>query len=74
MSGVDRYRVGVDRVVNATSLKGILTKWFFLKVNAHSSSNGISNTQERRGKVVGSSMGVDATFKVPVSGQHTTHH
>ena len=40
-------------------------KWLFLKVNVHSSSNCVSDYEERASQVIGSGMRMDPTLKVP---------
>ena len=52
----------------------VLTQWFCLEVDGNGTSNGVCNTQGRRGEVVGSCVGVDTPLKVPVAGQHTHSH
>lgn len=50
------------------------TKWLLLKIDIHSPSDGISYHKEGRSKIIGSSIGMDAAFKVTVPRKNTTAH
>ena len=41
------------------------SKWLLLKVNVHSSSNCVSDHEERAGQVIGSGMRMDPALEVP---------
>ena len=49
---------------------GALTDWLGLEVNIASTSEGVGDNQRWGGKIVGSSLWMDSTLEVPVSGQN----